>query len=333
MNKTIDIIAEIGSVHDGSIETAIELVKMASDIGVNTVKFQTHIAEAETIPSAPSPEYFKDEPRYEYFKRTSFNLSEWKEIKSECDANNVEFLSSPFSHEAVDLLETVGVKKYKVASGEVTNIPLLEYISKTRKGVLLSSGMSNWEELDKAVETIMKTHSNITIMQCTSQYPCDYSNVGLNVIEEMSSRYKLPIGFSDHTQTNYAAFAAASIGVSSIEKHLTFSKDMYGSDAKFATEPDQFRSLVQGIRAIEEIRMNDVEKDDIKKFENMKEVFQKSIVSKLKIKRGDSITNQLVAFKKPGTGIPPARLKDIIGKKTTRDIEKDVLIKYSDLED
>lgn len=280
------------------------------------------------------PSFFKGEPRYEYFERTGFTLKQWKELKAKCDEQKIEFLSSPFSIEAVELLEKVGVKRYKVPSGEVTNLPLLKVIAKTKKPVLLSSGMSTWKELDDAVHTIQNFHNNITVLQCTSEYPCSYDNVGLNIMLEMKERYQLSVGFSDHTLTNYSAFTAVALGASVIEKHLTFSRKMYGSDAKHSLEPKEFSDLVQGIRAIETILSSKADKDIIAdKMSEMKEVFQKSIVAVVDIAGGSIIAKDMIVFKKPGSGIPPGEVNKIIGKRLKRDIIKDTLIRREDLVD
>ena len=305
MNNNIDVIAEVGSVHDGSFNNAMKLVVLASKVGANVVKFQTHIPHSESLKDAPNPSYFNNETRFEYFKRTQFSLDQWKEIKSECDSHSIEFMSSPFSHDAVNMLESIGVKRYKIASGEVTNIPLIDFIAQTNKPIILSSGMSNWKELDKAVETIRNYHNDLSIMQCSSQYPCSYENVGLNIIDEIFERYNCPTGFSDHTSSNYASFAAAALGVSLIEKHLTFSRDMYGSDAPFATEPKNFKDLVIGVKSIETMLNNAVNKNDLNLYIDMKEVFQKSIVSKCFFKKGSIISIENLDYKKPGGGIEP----------------------------
>jgi N,N'-diacetyllegionaminate synthase len=167
----IRIIAEIGSVHDGSFGNAIKLVEAAAACGADTVKFQTHIAEAETLADAPMPSYFTGEPRMAYFRRTGFSPDRWRQLRAACERCGVSFLSSPFSLEAVDLLQDVGVAAYKIPSGEVSNLPLLEKIATTRKPVLLSSGMSNWSELDAAVAAL-RPGGPITVLQCSSAYPC-----------------------------------------------------------------------------------------------------------------------------------------------------------------
>ena len=327
------VIAEVGSVHDGSFGNARCLVDVAAKCGADVVKFQTHIAEAETLRDAPMPPYFKGEPRYEYFQRTAFSHSQWRELKSRCDERGIEFLSSPFSIEAVELLEQIGVTRYKIPSGEVTNLPLLDVVAQTGKPVLLSSGMSSWVELDAAVNTILRHHDKLTVLQCTSEYPCPYEQVGLNVMLEMRERYHLPVGLSDHTLTNYAVFAAVTLGASVVEKHLTFSRRMYGSDAPHSLEPAEFAEMVQGVRAIETMLASPVDKNAIAaRLRGMKETFEKSVVSLVDIPVGAIITREMVGVKKPGTGIPAARLGEIIGRRACRTIPKDSLLSDDDLE-
>ena len=323
------IIAEIGSVHDGSFRNAIKLVDLAKECNANVVKFQTHIYDKETLPDAPSPDYFKEESRYEYFKRTSFSKEQWIELKQYSKKRKLLFMSSPFSNEAVDLLESIGIDFYKIPSGEVTNIPMLEKIVETKKPIFLSSGMSNWKELDRAVKILKK--SNVTIMQCTSMYPCDNKSVGINVIKEMKDRYNLPVGFSDHTGGIAAALGAIFNGASVIEKHITFSKKMYGSDAQFAMEPNDFKRYVKEIKNAWEIFDNPANKDNLKKFHKMKLIFEKSIVTKYAIQKDTKLTEENLTFKKPGIGIPPWKLNELINKKIKRNLPKNTIIRKSDL--
>ncbi len=327
------IVAEVGSVHDGSLGNARRLIDVAADCGVDAVKFQTHIASAETLHDAPVPPYFKGEPRYEYFERTGFTQSQWGELKTHCEDVGIEFMSSPFSIEAVELLEAIGMARYKIPSGEVTNLPLLQAIGSTGKPVLLSSGMSSWKELDEAVATLRRHHDRITVMQCTTEYPCACEHVGLNVMQEMRERYGLPVGLSDHTPTNYACFAAVALGASVVEKHLTFSRLMYGSDAKHSLEPNEFTDLVCGIRAVEVMLASPIAKDDVERFAVMKQTFEKSIVSLVDIPAGSVITREIVGFKKPGTGIAASELTRILGRTAGRDIPAGSLLAIEDFVD
>jgi N-acetylneuraminate synthase len=238
----------------------------------------------------------------------------------------------PFSIEAVDLLESIGVSRYKVPSGEVSNLPLLEVIAQTGKPVLLSSGMSSWAELDEAVTTILRHHSQLTVLQCTSEYPCSYEEVGLNAMQEMRDRYGLPVRFSDHTLTPYASLAAVVLGAAVIEKHLTFSRQMYGSDARHSLEPHEFAELVRGIRAVETMMAAKVDKDSTAvRLREMKSIFEKSVVSLVEIPAGAAITGEMVGVKKPGTGIPARRLRDVVGRCAVRDIAKDTILQEEDL--
>lgn len=333
LHTPVAIIAEVGSVHDGSFGNALKLIEAAAAAGVDAVKFQTHLPTAETLRNAPAPPYFQGEPRFEYFRRTGFTLDQWRRLKAHCDAHHVEFLSSPFSIEAVELLEAVGVTRYKVGSGEITNLPMLEVIARTGKPVILSSGMSTWAELDAAVETIRRCHDRLTLLQCTSEYPCPYEEVGLNVMLAMRDRYGLPVGLSDHTLTNYAAFAAVTLGAVMIEKHFTFSRLMYGSDAQHSLEPAELAELVRGVRAIETMLSHPVDKDAAAaRLRPMKEIFEKSVVTVADIPAGATITANMVAVKKPGTGIPARELSRVIGRRTRRAIPADTLVSWEDLE-
>lgn len=332
MGKRVCIIAEVGSVHDGSLGNAHKLVEAAAAAGADTVKFQTHIAQAETLAEAPMPSFFKGEPRFQYFQRTGFSLSQWKELKDHCDSLGVEFLSSPFSVEAVELLEELGVARYKVPSGEVTNLPLLQVLAQTDKPLMLSSGMSSWDELDRAVATIGQRHDRLALMQCTSQYPCPYEKVGLNVMLEMRARYGLPVGLSDHTLTPYASLAAVTLGACLIERHFAFSRLMYGSDARHSLEPAELADLVRGVRAIESMLAHPVDKSDTSAFDEMKQVFEKSLVSLAAIPAGAVLTPALVGVKKPGTGLPAARLEEVLGRRAARAIPAGRLLAPEDIQ-
>lgn len=324
------IIAEIGSVHDGSFGNAINLIKSAADCGASSVKFQTHIAEAETLLNAPNPDYFKSESRFDYFERTSFSKKQWIELKKTAEESNMEFISSPFSLEAIDSLEKIGISIYKIPSGEVTNIPLIEKIAAIGKPVILSSGMSNWDELDEAVN-ILQSSCDLTVMQCSSIYPCPNEKVGLNVISEIRTRYNCNVGFSDHTLGFAAPIAAATVGATAIEKHFTFSKKMYGSDAKNSMEPFEFKLLCQTINDVWDILDHPVDKNNISNYAEMKQIFEKSIVAKYDLFLGDIIKKENLAFKKPGSGIIANKYKQLIGKKLMKNYSKDEILNEEDL--
>ncbi|MFN3482173.1 N-acetylneuraminate synthase family protein [Rhabdaerophilum calidifontis] len=325
------IIAEIGSVHDGSFGNACKLIELAAECGADIVKFQTHIPAAETLRDAPMPPYFKGEPRFEYFERTGFSRPQWRDLQRACAAAGIGFLSSPFSLEAVDLLEEIGVDLYKVPSGETSNLPLLERLAETGKPVLLSTGMSNWAEIDAAV-AILRGGGPLCVMQCTSAYPCPPERVGLNVLAEMRARYGVPVGFSDHTLGPAAALAAAALGAGVIEKHLTFSRKMYGSDAANSMEPAEFAALCRDLRAVWTMLDNPVEKDDLAPYRDMKRIFEKSVVTARALAAGTTIRREDLAFKKPGDGIPAARYRDLLGRRVLRDLPADHKLAAAEIE-
>lgn len=330
-SERVLVIAEIGSVHDGSFGNALRLIDAAAEAGADAVKFQTHIAEAETLRDAKSPSYFSAEPRFEYFTRTGFSLEKWQKIASHCRERNVEFMSSPFSEEAVDLLEQVGMQRYKIPSGEVTNVPMLEKIAALGKSVILSSGMSPWDELDRAVGVVKASRSGLAVLQCTSEYPCPPERVGLNVMLEMRDRYGVPVGLSDHTVNPYATLAAVALGATVIERHLTFSRKMYGSDAKHSLEPAELADLIRGIREIEVMRATDVDKDNIENLREMKSIFEKSVVALKHVAAGAVFERDALGIRKPGTGLPAARLKDVVGRRAARDVTAGRVLVEDDL--
>lgn len=324
------LIAEIGSVHDGSFGNALKLIEAAAAAGADAVKFQTHIASAETLRDAPMPPYFKGEPRFEYFERTGFKPDQWRALKAACEAARVTFLSSPFSLEAVDLLEEVGVGAYKIPSGEVSNLPLMERIARTGKPALLSSGMSDWNELDAAVAALRKG-GPLCVLQCSSAYPCPPERVGLNVIGEMRARYGCAVGLSDHTLGYAAAAAAVTLGAETVEKHFTFSRAMYGSDAANSMEPAEFRVLADILREIHAMRASPVDKSDTSPYRDMKRIFEKSVVSARDLAAGATLTEADLAFKKPGDGIPAARWRELPGKRLKRAVPADRKLAFEDL--
>ena len=331
MREQVLIVAEAGMNHDGSLGIAGRMIDVAADCGADAIKFQLHDARAETTASAPPPPYFGAEPRFAYFERTAFDDDGWRSLAGRCADRGIEFVCSPFSTEAVDRLETVGVARYKVPSGEVTNLPLLRRIAETGRPTLLSSGMSSWQELDAAVE-VLRAGGPLELMQCTSEYPCPPEHVGLNVMVEMRERYGLPAGLSDHTLGAAASLAAVALGAASIERHFTLSKDLYGPDAAMSLEPDELRRLVAEIREVEQIIASPVDKSDVEPFREMKQIFEKSVVSLAPIAAGAVIVPEMVAVKKPGTGIPARRLPEVIGLRARRAIEADAVLTDDDVE-
>jgi len=254
------IIAEIGQGHDGSLGIAHSYIEALKNSGIDAVKFQTHIADAESSLHEPFRVKFsyQDKSRYDYWKRMEFSKPQWKKLKNHCEEVGFEFLSSPFSIKAFRLLEDIGVSKYKIGSGEVDNYLLLDFIGRTGKPVLLSSGMSTYEELEASINFLKPFGNEISILQCTTSYPTMPEHWGLNVLSELRSRFGLPVGFSDHSGDIFACLAATALGAEVIEFHVTFDKNMFGPDAKASIEISQVKNLVEGLRQIENSLSNPI---------------------------------------------------------------------------
>lgn len=320
------VIAEVGNTHEGSEGLAQCIIRTVADCGADAVKFQTHIFDAESLPGAPNPPYFRGESRKAYFDRTGFGPEQWARLRrfaeQEC---GLDFLSSPFSLEAVDLLEAAGVTGYKIASGEVSNLPLLLKVAGTGKKTYLSSGMSTFAELDAAVAALKGDgRADLTLLQCTSEYPCPPEAAGLNLLGELAARYRLPVGFSDHTLGLAVPLAAVCRGAVVLEKHFTLSKRMYGPDPPFSAEPDEFKRLVEAVRELDRALASQVDKDaKAASLGEMKRIFEKSVVAARSLPAGTVLAEVDLAYKKPGDGIPAARFRELLGKRLRVPVDAD----------
>lgn len=325
------IVAEIGMTHDGSLGLAKQLTRSAIACGARVVKYQMHMADAETLRDAPAPHYFTGESRHAYFTRTAFTDAQFSELLAICRESSVFSCISAFSLESVDRIQALGTDIIKIPSGEVSNIPLLRRAAATRLPVILSSGMSSWHEIDTAVG-IFEPTDQFCLVQCASLYPCPPEAAGLNVITEMIRRYGRPVGLSDHTLSTATAVAAVVLGAAVLEKHFTLSKELYGPDARFSLEPDEFRRLVQDVDFVARALASPVDKDDVRQYDQMREVFTKSIVVKSGLAPGETVTIDRLAFKKPGTGISAAEVDRVLGQRVRRALAHDELLRWEDLE-
>lgn len=323
------VIGEIGNNHDGSLGQARALIDAAGEAGADAVKFQTHIAEAEMLPSTPTPPHF-DEPRFEFTRRMELSIDDHRALKAHAQERGLIFFSSPFSVEAVDLLEEVGVPAYKLASGEVTNPPLIEAIATTGRPVLVSSGMSGLAELDVAIEILRAHDARYAVMQCTSAYPCPPDQVNLAALETLRERFGCPVGLSDHTPSVWTSIAAVALGAACVEKHFTLSKRLYGPDHHASLEPDEFAQLVEGIREVHAARGTGV-KDRNPALDPVRAAFEKSVVARVPISSGVTIDASMLTTKRPGTGIAAARVRDVIGRTAARDVPANQLLEENDL--
>lgn len=329
------IIAEVGQAHDGSLGTAHAYVDAAAKAGADGVKFQTHIASAESTHAESWRVRFswQDTTRYDYWRRMEFTEPQWVELRDHARDVGLEFLSSPFSIESVELLQRVGVDAWKVASGEVSNLPLLNAIVEDGRPVILSSGMSPMTELDMAVELVRRRNIDLVVLQCTSAYPTPPEQLGLNMIEQLRHRYGLPTGLSDHSGTTYAGLAAATLGIDLLEVHVTFSRECFGPDVAASVTLEELRYLVEGIRFIEVALSSPVDKEKLSdEFAPMRELFTKSVVARRDLPAGTVLTPGDLVTKKPGTGLPPAEIPSLIGRTLMRSIAADEQLAVRDLE-
>jgi N,N'-diacetyllegionaminate synthase len=335
MKQKVKIIAEIAQAHDGSLGILHSYIDALADTGIDIIKFQTHIAEAE---SSPYEQFrvnfsFVDKTRFDYWKRMEFSLEQWKGIKQHCEDKGLEFMSSPFSNKAVDYLEEIGVKQYKVGSGEVSNLLLLNRIANTRKPVILSSGLSDWKEMDQAVNLFKNKNSQVSILQCTTQYPTTPENWGLNILKDLKERYNIPIGFSDHSGTPTACIAAASLGAEILEYHVAFDKKMFGPDATSSLTISEVKQLVDAVRQIEIALQNPIKKEIDESKLLLKTLFGKSLAINQDLKKGETIKIEFLEGKKPGDkGISASDYQLVIGKKLTRDKQQWEFINKEDFE-
>ena len=329
------IIGEVGQAHDGSLGLAHAFIDAIADAGADAVKFQTHIAAAESTPSEPWRVKFspQDNSRYEYWKRMEFSEEQWRGLRQHCDDRQVLFLSSPFSIEAVELLERVGVPAWKVASGELTNDQLLARILQTRLPVIISTGMSPLTEIDVAVKKAKSVDVAVAVLQCTTAYPCPPERVGLNMLSLYRDRYDAAVGLSDHSGTIYPGLAAAAIGLDVLEVHVTLSREMFGPDVPASVTTAELRQLVEGVRFIERMKGAPVDKMEVsREAAALRSLFTKSVVARVRLAKGTVLRAEHLAVKKPGTGIPASRLPSLIGRRTLRAIEPDELLAESDVQ-
>ena len=329
------IIGEVAQAHDGSLGMAHAFIEAIAAAGADAVKFQTHIAAAESTLQEPWRVRFspQDASRYDYCKRMEFSEDQWTGLRRHAHEKGLLFLSSPFSIEAVELLERVGVDAWKIASGELNNSKMLQRIGDSGLPVLLSTGMSGLDEIDQAVEGLQARNLSFALMQCTSSYPCPPEKLGLNLLSFFRERYQCPVGLSDHSGTIFAGLAATALGCEVLEVHVTLSREMFGPDVPVSLTTDELRQLVEGVRFIEVSLANPVEKDAMAdEMAPLRDLFTKSVVSRTHLTAGTVLSEEHLAVKKPGTGIPATCIGNLVGTRLLRDLKADELIRREDVE-
>lgn len=327
----IFIIAEAGVNHNGNMETAKRLVDAAALAGADAVKFQTFRAENLVCRNARKADYQMEttdqgESQFDMLKKLELTPGMHEQLINYCRQKEIMFLSTPFDVDSLHYLVERGIDRIKIPSGEITNYPFLREAGKTGKKVILSSGMSTFDEVRDAVKILEDNGSKeVIVLHCNTEYPTPYSDVNLKAILTLKDKLGIPVGYSDHTRGIEASIAAAALGASVIEKHFTLDKNMEGPDHKASLEPDELSAMVRAIRNIE-AALGDGEKKPSKSEKKNIAIVRKSIVAKCSIKAGDVFTEENLTTKRPGTGISPMHWNEMIGRKAKRNFDRDELI-------
>jgi N,N'-diacetyllegionaminate synthase len=335
MSKTF-IIAEAGVNHNGSLEIAKKLIVAAKESGADAVKFQTFKTEKLVTQKARKADYQKkttaaQESQFDMIKRLELSEKDHLELISECRRAGIEFLSSPFDLESFDLLHRVGVKRFKIPSGEITNLAYLEEIARRNRPIILSTGMSTLAEVAEALDAIFSTgNRQVCLLHCVTEYPAPFEEINLRAMQTMHIAFKLPVGYSDHTPGIEIPMAAVALGAEVIEKHFTLDRKMEGPDHKASLEPDELAEMIRGIRNIEQALGDGVKKPTACEIKNIP-IARKSIVAARSIRKGQQLSYENIAVKRPGDGIPPKFAGLIVGMKASADIEADEVIRWEDL--
>lgn len=329
------VIAEIGQAHEGSLGMAYAFVDAAAAAGADAVKFQTHIAASESTLDEPFRIAMsgQDATRYDYWKRMEFTPEQWEGLAAHARDEGLVFLSSAFSVEAVTLLDAIGMPAWKVGSGEVFNTRLLDAMAATGKPVLMSTGMSSYDEIEQGYRHLEERDLDVALFQCTSKYPTELAAVGLNVIDELRARFRCPVGLSDHSGTVYPALAAMAREVDLLELHVTFDRRMYGPDSSASLTFEELAHVTAANRAFAEMRENPVDKDALAaEMEDMRALFTKSVGLTRAAEVGTVLSADILTLKKPGTGISANRIDELIGRRLVRPVSPEWLLRWTDLE-
>lgn len=332
MNPSIKIIAEVGVNHNGDANIAIELARLACDAGADIVKYQSFDAEELVLPTASTTKYQKDNTQKEYqiklLKKLQLSENDQSKIKNYCDKIGIEFLSTGFEQSSLKTLIQLGIKRIKIPSGEITNTPFLEFISAQKLPIILSTGMSSLDEVIHAYHTLVNNgvdKNSITVLHCTSNYPAAYDELNLRALTTIANTLGTDVGYSDHSIGNEASLAAAALGATIIEKHITLEKTMDGPDHKASMEINDFKDFVKSIRRIE-VALGQTTKQPSATELSTRELVRKSIVSTQVIRVGDVFDTHNLTTKRPGFGLSAVRWNDLIGKTAMRNYSINELI-------
>ncbi len=330
---SVFIIAEVGVNHNGSLDLAKQLVDVAVDCGVDAVKFQTFKASSLVTKSAKQANYQtenmgKKESQFDMLQRLELSESDHHDLLSYCKDKNIEFMSTPFDLQSIAFLDALGVKRFKIPSGEITNYPYLKMMGGCNKDIVMSTGMANIGEVEAALQVLIEAGTDkerITILHATTDYPTNMKDVNLTAMQTIASAFNIKVGYSDHTAGIEVPVAAVALGASMIEKHFTLDKSMEGPDHKASLEPDELKAMVKGIRNIELALGDGIKRPSQSEMKNIP-VARKSLIAACSIKKGEVFTEQNLTVKRPGTGVSPMRWDEFVGIKANKDYAEDELV-------
>lgn len=330
MGKTL-IIAEAGDNHNGSRELAFQLIDKAVEAGADCVKFQTFITEEIISKRAEKAEYQKaatgsDESQYQMVKKLELSFEQFRELQKYAEERGITFLSTPFDIPSVEFLDSINIPCFKIPSGEITNLPYLIKIAETGRDVIMSTGMAELNEIENAINILREYGSgDISLLHCNTEYPTPYEDVNLRAMLTLKEKFGVKVGYSDHTQGIEVPIAAVALGAEIIEKHFTLDHNMEGPDHKASLEPDELKQMVDGIRNTEKALGNGIKTASPSEKKNI-QIARKSIVARRNIEKGEILTEENLAVKRPGNGISPMRWYEVIGTKAIRDFSEDEMI-------
>ena len=330
MSHTL-IIAEAGVNHNGKLDLALKLCDAAKEAGADVVKFQTWKTEKIITRTVSQADYQtentgKTESQFDMLKRLELSYDDFRKIKAHCDKIGIQFASTADEEESLDFLISLGIPFIKIGSGEITNIPYLRIMGSKKLPIIISSGMSTLAEVDVALAELRNAGAtDIILLHCTTNYPCSMQDVNLKAILTLKEAFKIPVGYSDHTEGIEVPVAAVAMGAKVIEKHFTLDRNMEGPDHKASLEPNEFKSMVSAIRNIEKALGTGNKVASPSETEN-KDIARKSIVASRMIKKGEVFTKDNITTKRPGSGISPMRWYNVIGAVAKRDFQEDELI-------
>ncbi len=330
------VIAEVAQAHDGSLGYAHSFIDASADAGAQAVKFQTHIANAESTLDEPFRVSMsgQDATRWDYWRRMEFSFSQWQGLSDHAVKRGLIFLSSAFSFEAVNLLAEIGMPAWKVGSGEAFNWPLIELMMEKGGPILLSTGLSTWADIASMLARIQERDGEIALLQCTTRYPTSLEQVGLNVITSLRERFAVPVGLSDHSGTPYPALASLAAGVDLVEVHVTFDRRMYGPDTTSSLTFAELEMVCSANRAFATMRANPVDKDtEATALAETKTLFTKSLSPVRDLSAGTALSANMLTLKKPSGGLPIESLNDLLGRRLKHPVLANRLLRIDDLEE